>query len=383
MYKIFNKICLILFICFFNLSYLIPSTPRTLTQGNYKTYEIEALNKKFNVSLYIMNDLLNIEFEEIDTFPIIIYESKLEINDIKKLSKKLFINETLISSLDIFIELFDGNKYSLKDNTNFEYILTMSPKKYLINDFEITLKLRVIDKIEAFRQLFLKTRELIEENKQLKKKINNNVLFITTEETPILSNLLKLNPFVNHISTIHPDLIISSFTEDKIKKFKIILYDLKDGGFIKTIYHEDIKKYLLNGGNIILTHEHWTREITCDSDIIKLIDGTFIGEQTQDVIKAKVINNSHPVFNSYYKLGLNNQQEFEISKTHKHQIIYNQEEYNKNLFIELSDNRHGEYLMIKEYGKGKIVLWNAGHTYDLKDIEKKLFMNILAWLCDN
>ena len=241
MYNTFNKICLILFIYFFNLSYLISPTPRRLTEGYYKTYEIEALNKKFNASLYIMNNLLNIEFEEIDTFPIIIYETKLELNDIKKLSNKLFIDETLISTLDIFIELFDTNKYSLKDNTNFEYILTMSPKKYLINDFEITLKLRVIDKIEAFRQLFLKTRELIEENKQLKKKINNNVLFITTEKTPILSNLLKLNPFVNHISTIHPDLIISSFTEDKIKKFKIILYDLKDGGFVKTIYHEDIK----------------------------------------------------------------------------------------------------------------------------------------------
>ena len=35
--------------------------------------------------------------------------------------------------------------------------------------------------------------------------------------------------------------------------------------------------------------------------------------------------------------------------------------------------------MIKNYGKGKIVVWNVGHSYNLTQIEEKLFYNILAY----
>ena len=56
------------------------------------------------------------------------------------------------------------------------------------------------------------------------------------------------------------------------------------------------------------------------------------------------------------------------------------EDYYKDLLIELDDNKHGEYLLIKEIEKGKLIFWNAGHIYDLTDYEKKLFMNFIFWI---
>ena len=72
-----------------------------------------------------------------------------------------------------------------------------------------------------------------------------------------------------------------------------------------------------------------------------------------------------------------------ISSTHHADTVYNDlDEYARDLIIELKDGRHGEYLLVKEYGKGKIVFWNVGHSYTLTDVEQKLFYNILAYLSD-
>ena len=383
MFKTFNKIILILLISFFNLSYLNPSTPPSINEINDKTYKIDALGKKFNATLYINNNLLHIEFVEIDSFPINIYESKLDIDNLTNLSEKLFLKENLNTCLNIFIELFNDNQYSLIENSQLEYILIISPTHYQIENFEINLKLREIDSIEAIRQLFIKTNELIEENKQLKKILNNNILLISNQVSSLLSNLLEMNPFINQISTFKSDFILPRLTKENMIKFKIIIYDLNDGGFIKNYYNDDIKNYLLNGGNIIVTHDHWSNEGT-EQGLVDLIGATIKVQNYSPVTKAKVFNNTHPVFNSFYKLELENQSEFNISQTHRTYTKYlDEDEYIQNLYIELNDNYHGEYLFIKEYGKGKIVFWNVGHNVDLKDIEQKLFMNILAWLCNN
>ena len=72
-----------------------------------------------------------------------------------------------------------------------------------------------------------------------------------------------------------------------------------------------------------------------------------------------------------------------IASTHHPDTIYSDlDVYARDLLIELNDNKHGEYLLVKEYGKGKIVHWNAGCVYTLTDIEQKLFYNILAYLSD-
>ena len=111
--------------------------------------------------------------------------------------------------VQIFSELFDNKKYSLKENDNL--IVTFSPKLYKINDFEISFKLREIYSKEAFRQLFQKMTLQQEINKNLLEKIGKNVLLITKGLSPILSNLLSLSPIITHFSPIKPEFVLSKF----------------------------------------------------------------------------------------------------------------------------------------------------------------------------
>ena len=204
---------------------------------------------------------------------------------------------------------------------------------------------------------------------------NNKALLISHDSNnSILHNLLKNS--INKIQ-IESNSIISKLTYEKLKIFKMVIYDLKDGGYGDTKNIDEIKNYLLNGGNIILTHDHiygnYANLLGAKKDNKWLLKK-----------KAKILKKTHPIFKSFYNLLLFVNDEFEISDTHKHALNFeNLEEYNQKLLIELDDGMHGEYLYIKEFGKGRIILWNVGHSGNiLNDFEKKLFINILHWICN-
>ena len=207
-------------------------------------------------------------------------------------------------------------------------------------------------------------------------------MLITNNTSPLLTNLLKFNNSINKVD-IKPSKALPNLKFQNMQQFKAIIYDLQDGGFEETINTEEINNYLKNGGNIIITHDCWSY-----SNRKSCINAKFIGAKIQSqnyntVSKAKIFNNNHPIFTSFYDLYLDNKSIINISATHKTDTIYeNMEEYYKDLLIELEDNKHGEYLLIKESEKGKIIFWNAGHSYDLTDYEKKLFMNFIYWICN-
>ncbi len=252
-----------------------------------------------------------------------------------------------------------------------------------IKDFELTLELKEISTKNAFRQLFDKAQELMDENERLNKIISNNVLLISNQSIPILTNLLLVNPIITHFSTLKPDSILPYLNKEYLKKFKIILYDLQDCGYKAVTQKEIIKEYLMNGGNVIVTHDHWTFIPTSISGMEELLGATLKAQTYVVTTVATVTKDSHPIFNSYYNLNFTEGTTFTISSTHHSDTIYSDLDiYARDLIIELNDNIHGEYLMVKEYGKGKIVFWNVGHSYTLTDIEQKLFYNILAYLSD-
>ena len=252
-----------------------------------------------------------------------------------------------------------------------------------IKDFELRLELKELNTKNTFRQLFDKAQELMDENERLNKIISNNVLLISNQSIPILTNLLLVNPIITHFSTLKPDFILPILNKEYLKKFKIILYDMNDYGFKVTTQKEEMKEYLMNGGNVIVTHNHWTYAPTSISGMEELLGATLKNQTYVRVTSATVTKESHPIFNSYYNLNFSKWTPLTISKTHHTDTIYSDlDVYARDLLIELNDNKHGEYLMVKEYGKGKIVHWNAGCVYTLTDIEQKLFYNILAYLSD-
>ena len=238
---------------------------------------------------------------------------------------------------------------------------------------------------------------LIDENNGLKiykcfntKTEENNVLLISNQKFAILHNLLKLNKRINNISIFPPEFIIPRLIYEDIYQYKIIIYDLQNSGYSATNNYEDIKKYFEYGGNIIVTHDHWTY-IKNKSNCIQLLNAKLEQQNNNGSKKARILNNSHPIFKSHYNLNLENNSLINIAETHKTDTVYNdKQEYLKNLLIELDDNKQGEYLLVREIGQGKLIFWNAGHSYysngtiadNLTDIEQKLFMNFICWICD-
>ena len=100
------------------------------------------------------------------------------------------------------------------------------------------------------------------------------------------------------------------------------------------------------------------------------------------VNKAKIIKKSHQIFNSFYTLNLLPYDEIDITETHNYQLNFgNVNEYKENMIIELNDDSHSHYLLIKKIGKGNVIYWNAGHLDNkLNDFEKKLFINFIYWI---
>ena len=123
---------------------------------------------------------------------------------------------------------------------------------------------------------------------------------------------------------------------------------------------------------------------SCSISGMEELLGATIKSQTYVVTTvATVIKDSHPIFNSYYNLNFTKGTPLTIASTHHTDALYSDlDEYARDLIIELKDGRHGEYLLVKEHGKGKVVFWNAGSAYDLTNIEQKFFYNILAYLSD-
>ena len=216
----------------------------------------------------------------------------------------------------------------------------------------------------------------------IKTSKDNNVLLISHNSHSDLYHLLKLNISTENISVIKPESILDNPTYSKLKHYKVMIYDLIDGGYRDTKNVEEIKKYLVNGGIIIVTHDQWT--VRDKSNCLQLLGAKNQKCSIVQIKKAKILNIGHPIFKTFYDLSSINKN-IEISETHRPNSFgyENKEEYYKNLLIELDDKNLGAYLLIKEVGKGKIIYWNAGHSPYLNDFERKLFINCIYWIFNN
>ena len=293
---------------------------------------------------------------------------------------KHFENECLIINKIEYIDMITPIQNSIIKNITFSNIkkFQKSSKEKIKELYDLVNKLEIQN-----NESEKKINDCLNENSKLKKEIkdlkNSNVLLIS-ESTDLLYNLLKICPYINQISILSPNFIVPRLNEQFLNKFKIIIYDLQDGGFqIADDIHE-IKKYLNNGGNIILTHDQWLCRYY-KGESYKLFK-VYIENKGiyKNVKKAKIVKSDHPIFKSFYQLNI---YDIDISETHKTDNIYFDDEYLEDMIIELEDDLHGEYLMVKNYGKGKIIYWNVGHIKSLTSYEEKLFINIISWIYQN
>ena len=239
--------------------------------------------------------------------------------------------------------------------------------------------------IKSFGKVYYRNENCIDlKINKLNFNEGNNIMLISNNKFPTLRNLLKTVKPVDKIDFILPQNILPNPKYDNMKKYKMIIFDLQDAGFCDTNNPEVIKKYLNDGGNIIVTHDHWTYN---KKGCAHLFGAKIVNQNYVHVKKAKIINNLHPVFTSFYQLDYGNQKIIDIARTHKTNTIYeNVEEYKKDILMELEDGKQGEYLIIKDIGKGKLIFWNAGDSYNdsitdsLTDYEQKLFVNFIYYI---
>ena len=353
------------------------------TEGNIfptKRFEVEKDNNKYKLEVYIEDYYLCIKCIPYGLYPMEIFSNKLSDQDLGELCKKLFLDENIEICFSILIELMDNKEYVIEKEENVINLIFKPSLK--IQEFKISLYLNKLNQNEINQAIYEKINELIKENELLKAKLNkkeNNILLISNKSNETFANLLNLHDSINKISILSPKFILPKLTEKNIKQFKIIIYDLQDAGYGDTTNKKDIYNYLNNGGNIILTHDQWS--YLKNKGLIELIGAKLIQQNYVYANKAKIIKNLHPIFNSYYNLQYSKDSFVKVQTTHKTDTVFeNSEEYNNNIIMELDDGKRGEYLLVKNIGKGKIIFWNVGHSPNLNDFEEKLFINILSWI---
>ena len=214
--------------------------------------------------------------------------------------------------------------------------------------------------------------------------INNKkkVLLITNHKSgDILLNLLQNCPFIFEVRIGSPN-ILKEMTESFLILFDCVIYDLCDGGF--GVNHENkkeiIEEYIKNdGGSFLVTHDQWDYTGSGPLNLIgleRLNNFEFIRTN-----KARVYR-EHELFNSYN--NLTNWGKIDIATTHQtfHKIIEGHETAKTIIELQLDKTtsiRHN-YLVVNEVGLGRIAYWAAGDSNTISENEKKLFINIVAWL---
>ena len=171
-------------------------------------------------------------------------------------------------------------------------------------------------------------------------------------------------------------------TESFLSNYDCIIYDLADAGFGKpTEKIEQIKSYLENdGGSFLITHDHWDYN-KGPLDLIGLVEDKNFKYQHSNKAKVDLHYREHNIFNSYEDLRNLGMMDIETTHQSSHRII---EGGSAKIIMELHLNEASsikhDYLVVNEIGRGRIAYWAAGHSNKINDNEKKLFINIVAWL---
>ena len=331
-------------------------------------------NKEYNITLAFSSLKLLIKVDILE-LPIISFQNIYTLDGLIQLSKYFRIFDTIEEVYEDLIIHFKNDIEIINYNTYLELIVYIPNS--IINNITFILPNIQRDPNERIDELFNIITDLKNENIMLKNKVDKcfeeiseiqklkkfNVLLISQQTNSLLYNLLKTCPYINEISIFDNTFITQRFNDRIMEKFKIIIYDPKDYSYGIRFSEENIKKYLNKGGNIIFTHDQWTSDNAYKAHYF--------------ASKIKIIDDKHPVFSSYYKLNINN---LHITETHNTDKLIFENEYLKDVIIELDNEIKSEYLMIKNYEKGKIIFWNVGHKPTLTNDEENLLVNIIAYI---
>ena len=142
-----------------------PLTPEIQCE---KKYLIEEENKKYDIFYKLNPSLISIVLIDNNSFPQMNYEGSFSFEDIRNKSKIFKIYDTLKEIFDNLILFMDKKKYLLKINySNAIIIFNLD-----IGNFQFELPIKKNNIEDSINYLTEKVKFLLEENKEIKNKIN-------------------------------------------------------------------------------------------------------------------------------------------------------------------------------------------------------------------
>ena len=307
--------------------------------------------------------------------PMISFENIYTLEQLSEVSKYFRMFDTIEEVYDDLILLFENDLNIINYDEYIELITHIPHSSKNITFIIPNIKRDIDQKIDELFSMIndLKNESIIFSNKinecsedisEIKKLKNFNVLLISEQTNSLLYNLLKTCPYINEVYVFQNDFVIQKFTDRIIEKFKVIIFDLRDGTYGTKFGDAKIKEYISKGGNIIFTHDKWMNNN--------------IYQTSYYTSKVTIVDHEHPVFSSYYNINTTNN--FQIFETHNYIKLIFENEYLTDVVIKLNNDIKSEYLMIKDYEKGKLIFWNVGHTTSLTADEEKLLVNLISYV---
>lgn len=359
---------------------LIPSSRHRINDNSNiirKYFRINSKsigNQEYNITLAISSLKLLIKVD-IFELPIISFQNVYTLEELLQVSKYFRLFDTIEEVYEDLVKLFENNTEIINQNTYIELITYVQHR--IINNITFILPNTQRDIDQKIDELFSLIRDLKNESVILKNELDVcfkeiseiqklkkfNVLLITDKTNSLTYNLLKTCPYINDIYLFDNDFVVNRINDRIMEKFKIIIFDPRDVRYTNRFGDINIRNYLNKGGNIIFTHDQWINDCRYQKDYI-----------TSNI---KIVDEEHPVFSSYYKLNTSN---FKIAETHNSDKLIFEDEYLKDVIIQLKNDISSEYLMIKSYEKGKLIYWNAGHTSTLTSDEENLLINLIYYI---
>ena len=218
------------------------------------------------------------------------------------------------------------------------------------------------------------------------KKKQKRVYLITLHKSQdILLNLLENASFISEVRIGSPN-ILDEITESFLSSYDCIIYDLQDHGFLNNVITDKkkidiLERYIKNDrGSILVTHDHWDNRVSGPLQLIGLERNENFSWKVSETAK---ICRKHELFSCYNDLS--NLIEMKIAPAHQtfSKIIENENNKARALMefqLDIATQTRHNYLVVNELGLGRTAYWAAGHSNYISEDEKKLFLNIVAWL---
>ena len=138
-----------------------------------KEYEIESENKKYSVKIKLSSNI-EIEIHELDKIQGSFYINEFSLDALVKISRGFKICENISEAYDILEDIFEAKKSIIKrkEDNSIILIIEVSLPGGKIQNAEMFLNKKEINKNILIEELVKKVNALEEENKKLKEEVN-------------------------------------------------------------------------------------------------------------------------------------------------------------------------------------------------------------------